>query len=54
MVLVKDGDLPDCKWIVGRISEIMKRNDDNDHVVIVRTPSETYKRRISNICILPL
>lgn len=54
MVLVKDGDVPVCKRIIGRISEIIKENDDSVRVIIVHTPSGTYKRSISNICILPI
>lgn len=46
MVLVKDGDLPVCKWIIGRVSEIFKGNADNVRVVRIPIHLEVLKEII--------
>ncbi|GFX35313.1 hypothetical protein TNCV_101201 [Trichonephila clavipes] len=38
MVILKDENLPPCKWTMGRILEIVKGSDGKVRVVKVKTP----------------
>ncbi|GFW92235.1 integrase catalytic domain-containing protein [Trichonephila clavipes] len=53
MVILKDENLPPCKWTMGRILEIVKGSDGKVRVVKVKTPQSIFKRGISKICLLP-
>ncbi|GFW58312.1 integrase catalytic domain-containing protein [Trichonephila clavipes] len=53
MAILKDENLPQCKWTMGRILEIVKGSDGKVRVVKVKTPQGIFKRGISKICLLP-
>ncbi|GFV06424.1 integrase catalytic domain-containing protein [Trichonephila clavipes] len=53
MVILKDENLPPCKWTMGRILEIVKGSDGKVRVVKVKTPQGIFRRGISKICLLP-
>ncbi|GFT51084.1 integrase catalytic domain-containing protein [Trichonephila clavipes] len=53
MVILKDENLPPCKWTMGRILEVVKGSDGKLRVVKVKTPQRIFKRGISKICLLP-
>ncbi|XP_058840617.1 uncharacterized protein LOC131696100 [Topomyia yanbarensis] len=53
MVLLKEDNLPPLKWKYGRITNIIRGDDDNIRVVDVRTVDGEYRRAISKICVLP-
>ncbi|GFV00539.1 integrase catalytic domain-containing protein [Trichonephila clavipes] len=53
MVILKDENLPPCKWTMGRILEIVKGSDGKVSVVKVKIPQGIFKRGISKICLLP-
>ncbi|GFW33605.1 retrovirus-related Pol polyprotein from transposon 17.6 [Trichonephila clavipes] len=42
MVILKDENLPPCKWTMGRILEIVKGSDAKFRVVKVKTPQDTW------------
>jgi hypothetical protein len=54
LVLLKDSQLPVCKWSIGRISKIIPGLDAKVRVVLVKTQKGEFRRSISNICILPM
>ncbi|GBN05803.1 hypothetical protein AVEN_52412-1 [Araneus ventricosus] len=54
MVLLKEENLPCCKWILGRIVDVFYGKDNVVRVVNVKTHSGIYKRSISKIAPLPL
>ncbi|GFU47332.1 integrase catalytic domain-containing protein [Trichonephila clavipes] len=47
MVILKDENLPPCKWTMGRILEIVKDSDGKVRVVKVRTPQGMIARQLS-------
>ena len=53
MVLLKEDNVPPCKWPMGRLLEVIKCPDGKVRVVIVKTPHGIFKRGISKICLLP-
>ncbi|GBM66014.1 hypothetical protein AVEN_39181-1 [Araneus ventricosus] len=54
MALIKEENLPCCKWILGRIVDVFYGKDNVVRVVNVKTHSGIYKRSISKIAPLPL
>lgn len=54
MVILREDGLPKCKWILGRISEVIYGRDGCIRVVNVRTQHGLLKRPISKVCILPI
>lgn len=54
LVLIKEDNLPTCKWLLGRIIELFPGLDNKIRVVKVRTANGILKRAITKICILPL
>ncbi|XP_054715403.1 uncharacterized protein LOC129224882 [Uloborus diversus] len=53
VVLIKEDNLPVCKWLLGKIEKVYPGADGKIRVVEVYTSSGVYKRSISKICILP-
>ncbi|CAK1601292.1 unnamed protein product [Parnassius mnemosyne] len=54
VVLVKENDLPPCRWLLGRIIEKHPGPDQITRIVILRTKSSIVKRPTSKICVLPI
>ncbi|XP_055585340.1 uncharacterized protein LOC129738173 [Uranotaenia lowii] len=54
LVLLKDENLPPLKWRFGRITRIVRGNDNNVRVVTVKTCDGEYDRTIAKICVLPI
>lgn len=53
-VLIRNSNLPPCKWELGRISQCHAGADGLTRVVTVRTASSEYKRPIAKLCVLPV
>ena len=54
LVIIKDPQIPVCKWSLGRIAEIIRGADGNVRVVNVNTPKGLIKRSIAKLCVLPI
>ncbi|GBO34381.1 hypothetical protein AVEN_174602-1 [Araneus ventricosus] len=54
MVILKEDNLPKCKWALGRIIDVIPGKDGYVRVVNVRTANGTLKRPISKVCLLPV
>ncbi|GFX49470.1 integrase catalytic domain-containing protein [Trichonephila clavipes] len=54
LVLLKENDLPPCKWAMARILEVIYGNDGKIRVVKLKTATGVLTRSISKICILPI
>lgn len=54
MVIVKEDNVPVCKWPLGRIIKIYPGKDKIIRVVDVKTQTGIFKRTISRLCLLPL
>lgn len=54
LVVIKDTNLPSCKWQLGRVVELHPGNDGLVRVVTVRTASNTLKRGITELAPLPI
>lgn len=54
LVLVKEDNMPTCKWCLGRIAEIIPGSDGLVRVVKVKIKGKILKRSISSIAILPI
>lgn len=54
MVLVKEDRLPPSKWLLGRITDIIKGSDDLVRVAMVKTKTGLIKRAIAKLSVLPL
>lgn len=54
IVLLREGNLPLCTWVIARIVSVIPGKDGKIRVVEVKTPKGNYKRSISNVCILPI
>ncbi|XP_054711310.1 uncharacterized protein LOC129220901 [Uloborus diversus] len=54
MVIIKDENLPPCKWSLGRILKIIAGSDGKVRVLEIKTLSGVVKTAISKICPLPL
>ncbi|GFV24711.1 integrase catalytic domain-containing protein [Trichonephila clavipes] len=51
LVLLKENDLPPCKWAMARILEVIYGTDSKVRVVKVKTATGVLTRSISKICI---
>ncbi|GFS79957.1 integrase catalytic domain-containing protein [Trichonephila clavipes] len=54
LVLLKENDLPPCKWAMARILEVIYGTDGKVRVVKPKTATGVLTRFISKICILPI
>nr|XP_012217594.1 PREDICTED: uncharacterized protein LOC105669296 [Linepithema humile] len=54
LVLLRNQQLPPCKWELGRITCCHAGTDSLVRVVTVKTASSEYKRPIAKICLLPI
>jgi hypothetical protein len=54
LVLVKEDNLPPLVWKIGVIEELFPGNDAITRVVMVRTPSRSYKRPVVKLCPIPV
>jgi hypothetical protein len=54
LVLIKEDNLPSCKWSVGRIVKIYPGSDNKVRVVDIKTPRGVLKRSVRNISVLPI
>ncbi|GFU26567.1 integrase catalytic domain-containing protein [Trichonephila clavipes] len=54
LVLLKENDLPPCKWTMARILEVIYGTDGKVRVVKLKTATGVLTRSISKICILPI
>ncbi|XP_058827294.1 uncharacterized protein LOC131687237 [Topomyia yanbarensis] len=53
VVILQDELLPPMRWSLARVEEIFPGKDDVSRVVVLRTPSGTFKRPASKVCPLP-
>jgi hypothetical protein len=54
MVLIREENLPPCKWLLGRVIAIFPGQDKKVRVVDVKTSKGIYKRSISKLSVLPI
>ncbi|XP_011883920.1 PREDICTED: uncharacterized protein LOC105571060 [Vollenhovia emeryi] len=54
IVLIRQPNLPPCKWEMGRITQCHAGSDGLTRVVTVKTATTEYKRPIVKICLLPI
>ncbi|GBO26086.1 hypothetical protein AVEN_46711-1 [Araneus ventricosus] len=54
LVLLKEDNLPPCKWVIGRVKDVIPGSDGKIRVANVQTQSGLYRRGISKICVLPM
>lgn len=53
IVLIKEDNLPPCKWAIARVIESLRGKDNKVRVVRLKVPSGETLRAISKICVLP-
>lgn len=54
LVLIRDENLPPCKWLLARILETHPGSDGLVRVVTIKTKNGVFKRAISKVCLLPI
>lgn len=54
IVLVKEDNLPPCRWLLGRVVEKHPGLDNLTRVVTLRSNGSTFKRPTSKLCVLPI
>lgn len=54
IVVIKEDNLPPCKWVLGSIQEVYPGRDGSKRVALVKTANSQYKRPISKLCLLPM
>lgn len=54
LVIIKEDNMPICKWLMGRIVKVYPGADGKIRVVDVKTKTGVLKRAITKICILPI
>jgi len=54
IVLMKDSNIMELKWKLGRITKIHPGSDDRVRVVTLETANSIYTRPITKICLLPI
>ncbi|XP_072948468.1 uncharacterized protein [Epargyreus clarus] len=54
VVIIKEDNLPPCRWLYGRIIDTHPGDDNIVRVVTLKTKSGTLKRPVSKLCFLPL
>ncbi|KAG5859799.1 hypothetical protein JTB14_027062 [Gonioctena quinquepunctata] len=53
LVLIKDENLPPCKWTLARIITLHSGRDSVNRVATVKTPTGMFKRSLVKLCPLP-
>ena len=53
-MLLKEDNLPVCKWVLGRVIQVFPGKDGRVRVVLVKTQKGEFKRAITKICVLPV
>ncbi|GFS75526.1 uncharacterized protein TNCV_1641141 [Trichonephila clavipes] len=54
MVLIREENLPPCKWLLGRVVKIYMGKNKKVRVVDIKTGKGIYKRSINRLSILPI
>lgn len=54
MVLIREENLPPCKWLLGRVVKLYPGQDKIVRVVEVKTNKGIFKRSVSKLSILPI
>lgn len=54
LVLVKNENLPSCKWLLARVVNTHAGDDGLVRVVTIRTKDSEFKRPINKLCVLPI
>jgi len=54
LVIMKENNLPLLVWVLGRVEEVYPGDDKIVRSALVRTTKGTYKRPITELCILPI
>ncbi|GFV71908.1 DUF5641 domain-containing protein [Trichonephila clavipes] len=54
MVLIREENLPPCKWLLGRVVKIYMGKDKKVRVVDIKTGKGIYKRSVNRLSILPI
>lgn len=54
MVIIKNENLPPLKWQLGRVTDVIRGNDNVIRVVMVRTNNGIIKRAASKVAVLPI
>ncbi|GBM32032.1 hypothetical protein AVEN_127373-1 [Araneus ventricosus] len=54
LVLLKEDNLPPCKWVIGRVKDVIPGSDRKIRVANVQTQSGLYRRGIYKLCVLPM
>ncbi|GBN13392.1 hypothetical protein AVEN_99080-1, partial [Araneus ventricosus] len=54
LVLLKEDNLPPCKWVIGRVKDVIPGSEGKIRVANVQTQSGLYRRGIYKICVLPM
>ncbi|XP_076280087.1 uncharacterized protein LOC143219483 [Lasioglossum baleicum] len=54
LVLLRNSDLPPCKWELGRVVQLHPGDDNHIRVVTVKTSTSCFRRPIVKLCPLPV
>lgn len=54
LVIIKDENLPPAQWLLGRIIELFRGDEDAVRSVKIKTENGTLSRPVQKICILPV
>ncbi|XP_075158064.1 uncharacterized protein LOC142231336 [Haematobia irritans] len=54
MVLVKDDNLPPLKWLLGRVVDVVRGNDEIVRVAIIKTINGIIRRSVAKLAVLPI
>ncbi|XP_070171477.1 uncharacterized protein [Polyergus mexicanus] len=54
LVLLRNTNLPPCKWELGRITQLHPGSDSLTRVVTVKTATSEFRRPIVKLCALPV
>ncbi|GFX79309.1 uncharacterized protein TNCV_696211 [Trichonephila clavipes] len=54
MVLIREENIPPCKWLLGRVVKIYMGKDKKVKIVDIKTGKGIYKRPINRLSILPI
>ncbi|GBM60717.1 hypothetical protein AVEN_147972-1 [Araneus ventricosus] len=54
MVLIREENLPPCKWLMGRVIALYPGQDNKVRVVDVKTSKGIYKRSFNKLSVLPI
>lgn len=53
IVILKEPNIPQTKWLLGRVIQVHPGNDNKVRVVTIKTEKNTYTRPITKIALLP-